>query len=842
MIKPRKDKIMKADLHVHSRYSMRPSEWILKKLDCPESFTDPLHLYHVAKSRGMNFVTITDHNTIDGCLEIAHLDGCFISEEVTTYFPEDQCKLHVTVYNITEAAHKDIQHIRENVFDLVSYLTENKIFYSLAHPLYSVNGKLGLEHFEKCLFLFQNFEINGARHEEQNSVLAYVLAALTPGLIKMLSEKYDLKPLHEYPWQKSLTGGSDDHSSLTIACRYTEVPHARSVEEFFQGLQSGKGFVRGDISHPRVLAHNIYSIAYQYYGRKFDLHKYIKSDVILQLLDRFLQIEQHDEETGLMTRIHLLWGPRKRARTDGNHWNGLLGLLRDEAHRLIQKDPELTAILKNGNGDGGRGSLNQKWFRFVNTVSNRLFFNLADHIVESLTGAHFLNLFQSIGAAAALYSISAPYFVAYSIFSKERQFARTVHDAFSQGEQPQSSRVHVGHFTDTFYEVNGVSLTLMQQVNAARVVQKKYTVITCDGRVHPPSYGIQNFRPIGEYELSIYPEQKLCYPPFLEMLDYCYEQGFTLLHAATPGPVGLAALGISMILNIPIIATYHTDLPQYAQYLTGDGTMSEIVWRYLLWYYQQMDMILVPSSATANELAEKGVSRDKIRLFPRGIDINRFHPSKASACDRFPESSSAFRLLYVGRISKEKDLDVLAKAFKKLAADIDDLELIIVGDGPYREEMQRDLEGFNCLFTGYLLGDELAALYAACDLFVFPSTTDTFGNVVLEAQASGIPVIVTDQGGPCENMIPGETGLVVNGRNPEALEAAIRVMHADRHKTAAMGESARAYMERRDFQSAFEKAWDLYLSVCPKDRKEKAKDFSTDSSFGFLAGLNAKAV
>lgn len=93
---------MKIDLHVHSKYSKRPSEWILKKLGCPESFTDPLHLYRIAKKRGMSAVTITDHNAIDGCLEIAHLPDTFISEEVTTYFPEDGCKLHVLAYDVDE--------------------------------------------------------------------------------------------------------------------------------------------------------------------------------------------------------------------------------------------------------------------------------------------------------------------------------------------------------------------------------------------------------------------------------------------------------------------------------------------------------------------------------------------------------------------------------------------------------------------------------------------------------------------------------------------------------------------------------------------------------------------
>ena len=115
---------MKIDLHVHSKYSTRPSQWVLQKLGCQECYTEPQTLYRLAKKRGMSLVTITDHNVIDGCLEIAGLPDTFISEEVTTYFPEDGCKAHVLVYDINEAQHREIQKVRENIFDLVDYLQE----------------------------------------------------------------------------------------------------------------------------------------------------------------------------------------------------------------------------------------------------------------------------------------------------------------------------------------------------------------------------------------------------------------------------------------------------------------------------------------------------------------------------------------------------------------------------------------------------------------------------------------------------------------------------------------------------------------------------------------------
>ena len=125
---------MKIDLHVHSKFSKRPSQWVLQKISCPESFTDPMLVYNTAKAKGMSLVTISDHNTIDGALEIAHLPDTYISEEITSYFPEDGCKVHVLAQNITEAQHEEIQKIRKNIFDLVAYLNAENIINIIAHP------------------------------------------------------------------------------------------------------------------------------------------------------------------------------------------------------------------------------------------------------------------------------------------------------------------------------------------------------------------------------------------------------------------------------------------------------------------------------------------------------------------------------------------------------------------------------------------------------------------------------------------------------------------------------------------------------------------------------------
>lgn len=805
---------MNIDLHVHSKFSKRPSEWILKKLGCPESFTDPVHLYRIAKKRGMSAVTITDHNTIEGSLEIAHLPDTFVSEEVTTYFPDDGCKLHVLVYNIDQKRHEDIQRVRENVFDLTAYLRESRITHVLAHPLFSINGKLSIEHFEKCLLIFKNFELNGARNEEQNRCLELVLSTLTPEKMEQLAEKHNLTPSSIFPWVKNLTGGSDDHSSLTIARRYTEVESAKCAEQFLRGIEQNEAKVAGPGSTPKTLAHNVYSVAYQFYQHKFDLKRYVNSDVIFKFLDRFLQVGQ-DREPGLLARLDFYWNHGKEFKADRGGNGTVLNLLRQETHRLIWDDPQLSEIFKNGNGDSE--TLDEKWFHFVDKVSTKALGHFTDHVLDSLSGAHFLNLFSALGSAGALYSVLAPYFVAFSIYSEDRHFGNVVLDRFLH-EEPNCSKkarsLKVAHFTDTFYEVNGVAGTLRKQIGAALRGGKNYTVITCDPLHRPTDEGVTNFKPIGVYETPVYPEQKLFYPPFLEMLDHCYNEAFTHIHCATPGPLGLAALAIARILKIPIVGTYHTALPQYSQYLTEDASVAELMWKYVLWYYDQMDLVYVPSRSTATELAERGIPRRKIIVTPRGVDNARFHPAKRSGClDGHCSSKEAVKLLYVGRVSKEKNLEILVKAFRSLVQSGEKVNLFIVGDGPYREEMEQALTETPTIFMGYVEGEALAEVYASCDLFVFPSTTDTFGNVVLEGQASGLPVIVTDCGGPQENIIPGKTGLVVEGNSEKSLLDGIQTLLSDPRRLKEMGKAARGYAESRSFDIAFNKAWDLYTEA-----------------------------
>src|SRR5438067_12541049 len=180
----------------------------------------------------MNFITITDHDTIDGNLEIAALAGTFISEEVTTHFPTDPCKIHLLVWGISEAQHAKIVEVRDNIFDLQGYLQQESIAHSVAHPLYSINGKLEAAHLERLILLFKHFEgINGLRDALLSVLARELLSGLTPQKIEELANRHDLPPTHVEPWRKIVTGGSDDHGGQFVAGAFTETPRARTAAE-----------------------------------------------------------------------------------------------------------------------------------------------------------------------------------------------------------------------------------------------------------------------------------------------------------------------------------------------------------------------------------------------------------------------------------------------------------------------------------------------------------------------------------------------------------------------------------------------------------------------------------
>lgn len=831
---------MKIDLHCHSRYSERPTIWLMKKIGCPESFTDPVDLYRIALGKGMDAVTITDHNRIEGCLNIAHLPGTFLSEELTTYFPEDGCKVHVLAYDITENEHRELQEARRNIYELVDYLRERDIVHALAHPFYAVNDRLTMEHLEKLWLLFKLVELNGDQCDAANRRSIKVIEGLTPESIARYADKHGIEPGFPEPWKKHWIGGSDDHSSLHLGRTFTRVEGASNLVEFFQGMQGGKARIEINPANPEMMGHNIYGIAYQFYKNRTGLERHVNKDAFLKFADRMLHQRPEAAAESWLERFQFMVNQRRKSVRDVRPGDSLIKLLRSQAIQALEKDPQLMRLIRKASGERPD---EQKWFEFVDEVSRRMTLQLSESTLEHIVKGRVFDVFQSAGSAAALYFLLAPYFIAYAVHSKERRLSVEASRHFGTPE-PGDDVPRVAHFTDTFHEVNGVGTTLKRQLESARRAGRPYRMVTCYPETFPTLPGVKNFLPLGVFDTPEYPEQKIAIPPFLEMLRWVYEQDITVIHAATPGPVGLAALAIGRILKLPVIGTYHTAFPEFARHLTQSPFVEDLMWQFMISFYAQLDLILAPSEATAAQLKNRGLMPDRIRVYPRGVDTERFHPRYRSR-PRLDEPGAGDRvqLIYVGRVSKEKNMPLLAEAFRRIASRRSDVELIIVGEGPYFRAMRAELQGLPVTFTGYLAGEELLRAFASADLFIFPSTTDTFGNVVLEAQASGLPVLVTDGGGPRENLIEGETGRVLPADDLRALEEAIDDLLDEPERLVHMGDAARRYAESRGFDRAFDAKWAIYEQIHSGNRpsstgdapqaNREAVEFAGDAEFPF---------
>ena len=280
----------KCDLHIHSRFSARSEEWLFRRFDFPDSYSDPRELHRQLIERGMDFVTITDHDTIDGCLKIRDLPNTFISEQVTTYFPQDPCKIHILVWGITEKQHDDIVIIRDNIFALQRYLQGGKIAHAVAHPLYSINGKLESSHLERLILLFKHFEgVNGLRDALLSELAQELLASLTREKIEKFAERHNLEPTHREAWKKILVGGSDDHGGKFIASAFTETPAADSAEEFLTHVRTGDCQARGEGGTPLALSHGFYNTVALFVQDHFHEKLGPSAALIEQMFSRFME-------------------------------------------------------------------------------------------------------------------------------------------------------------------------------------------------------------------------------------------------------------------------------------------------------------------------------------------------------------------------------------------------------------------------------------------------------------------------------------------------------------------------------------------------------------------------
>ncbi|HJT80436.1 MAG TPA: glycosyltransferase [Chthoniobacterales bacterium] len=794
----------KCDLHVHSRRSARSEEWLFRRFDFPDSCSEPGLLHAQLLDRGMDFVTITDHDTIEGCLEIADLPQTFLSEQVTTYFPQDPCKIHILVWGLNEEQHRDIVGVRDNIFDLQAYLAKNGLAHAVAHPLYSINGLLQSSHLERLILLFKHFEgINGLRDALLSDLAQTLLASLTPARVDEFANRHNLAPTHDEPWRKFLIGGSDDHGGKFLASAYTETPFDDSLDRFLHHVRVGNCTPKGEGGTPLILSHGFYNTVSCFILDRFNERLGPSAALLEKMFSRFMEGRDPTEftlaEKATFITQGVLSGKIFELAKPANVslWNQLSKYF---------AQPEVKEKLNNE--IAGINEPERRTFLMANLVAEQLAFRLFQKFVQQISTGNLVESMQALSAIAPILVILTPYIYGFHSQAPSRNWLRQIFQEMTGRIPPTLQNRKRAWFTDTLEDVNGVATTIRKMAAAGAAAGKELIVVTSRSEISIDDIPIKNFRPIGEFELPEYELQKLSFPPVLQMLDYIQREQFSEIIISTPGPIGLTALLAAKMLNLKTSGIYHTDFPQYVRILTEDSFLESIAWRFMHWFYGQLDTVFVNSEEYRQSWINRGLPAEKIKILPRGLDLELFHPTRRDPAfwNRFGSRNGKVRLLYVGRISKEKNLDVLASAYRRLRDEGLPVELLMVGHGPYSDALADALP--DAIFTGYLRGKDLAAAYASADVFAFPSTTDTFGNVIIEAQASGVPVVVSDAGGPKE-LVTEQNGIVTKSHDVDDFTRAIRQLVVNSELRHEMGLHARESVVNRTWPEAFQRFWSL---------------------------------
>jgi glycosyltransferase involved in cell wall biosynthesis len=372
--------------------------------------------------------------------------------------------------------------------------------------------------------------------------------------------------------------------------------------------------------------------------------------------------------------------------------------------------------------------------------------------------------------------------------------------------------MRIALFTDTYLPtVNGVARTLGQLVSHAHRRGHEVALFSTNVASEPASGTVLHHQMPG-VPLPMYPELQLAWP--LDRIGKQRLEAFDpdLVHVATESTVGWSGRSWALRKGVPLVTSYHTDWPAYLSGY-GFGGLETSVWRYLRDFHGVASATFCPSSHTLRQLRSRGFTND-LRIWSRGVDTELFNPSRCRADLReelAPEGEKI--VLYVGRLAPEKRLGVLLEAFPMIREALGGRAVLaLVGDGPWMSQLQaKAMEGVHLL--GYRTGLALAEAYASGDLFAFPSDTETFGNVVTEALASGLPVVAPRKGGVIDSVIPGKTGVLVPPQDPRAMSEAVVSLVSNGGTLRELARGARAHAEANTWPAILDRLLSEYEEV-----------------------------
>jgi glycosyltransferase involved in cell wall biosynthesis/predicted metal-dependent phosphoesterase TrpH len=727
----------RADLHCHSRASQETRLGVQRALGLPECATPPEEVYELAKRRGMDFVTITDHDTISGALEIADRPDVFISEELTARFRGEPQAVHVLCYGITPADHDWLQAHSDDLEACAEYLHSASIACALAHPFYAVAAPLTPRHRARLARLFSTWETrNGSRAPELNLPAGIYIE--THG--------------------GTAVGGSDDHAGIDFGRTFTETPPAATTAEFIQHLRDGRAEARGDQGSAAKWAHSAMALAIRVLGASGEAEP-PDPRAVLALVERVV-LQGVARGGPLATDL----GPAD-ARALLRAWLAKLG--------VVIAEGELLSAMQEA------GFSHSELLRRARRAHERL---LREAVLSTeLTGYGRSDVAATAGRLFEACVPVIPYVPAVAFLASEKRKLLV-----REAERPRVAVV-----ADGIGGMHGVTRTL-DEIRERGVPGFEVEVVGTDRNVD------RRLSAVAEVDIPFYAGLQVGVPALPAVVETLADGRYDLVHVCSPGPAGIAAALSARLMGLPLVGSYHTELGAYSELRSGDARLRQAVDAGLAALYGRCEVVLSPSGAADASLRALGASPERIARWDRGVDLERFGPHLRDP-DALP---GELTVLYAGRLTTEKGVDLLAEAFLRARERDGRLHLVLAGGGP-EEGALRDRLGAQASFLGWLEGEALALVYASADIFLFASRTDTLGQVILEAQASGLPVVAVAEGGPADLIDDGRSGML-RPPEPAALAGAVLELASSPPLRRRLAEGALAAASERTWQHAFE--------------------------------------
>ncbi len=750
----------RVDMHCHSSASQVSRLGVQRAAGLPECATPPEQVYELAKRRGMDFVTITDHDTIDGVLQIADRPDVFISEELTVRFRGEPQAVHVLCYGITPDDHDWLQANAGDVELCAAYLYEREIACALAHPYYAVSAPLSARHRRRLAELFGAWEIrNGSRAPELNRPAAtYVATRDSIGV-----------------------GGSDDHAGVDIGRTWTEAPPAATPDEFLGHMRAGRVAARGEEGSAAKWAHAAIALAARSVGsappqpgERGGTAGPARPDPqrVMTLVRRLLR--EGDAREGSSGGAGAVSPQDTRC------------LLRAwlSAVELDHLDvPGLIAVMQD------ESFSHAGLYRRACRLHERKLRSAVELVLRAATGeadagAAAEGLFE--GCIAAI-----PYAPATAFLANEQ--AKLARPPFGGDSEPR----RVAIIADGIGSTHGVTRTI-EEIRQRGVPGFEIEVIGTDPAVD------RRLASVAEIDVPHYPGLQIGVPSLaaaVQMLAGTGGGGYDAIHVCSPGPAGVAGALLARALGAPLIGSYHTELTAYARLRSASPKLAEAMALTVTTFYRACDVVLSPSPASDAALEAIGMPAERVMRWDRGVDTSRFDPSLR---DPGLLDAEQINVLYSGRITQEKGVELLAETFVRARAHEPRLHLVLAGGGPEQQWLAERVGERHATFLGWLSGTELARAYASADLFLFCSATDTFGQAVLEAQASGIPVIAVAEGGPLSLIEHRLTGLLCDA-DAHALAGAVLELAGSPLLRKRLAAAALSRARSRTWESALQR-------------------------------------